>query len=259
MKPVARMPVARRFVGVPLLGLLPLLGLAQVARPAETTEGVDFRVMNAFGPTANTNSGVLGGLAFRQLRTLKRESIPTFRYLSVELVNVRHPKERAYALNTGSRFIIGKQNYLFALRGQWGRERTLFRRADRGGVQLDGVLAGGPTLGLLKPYYVEIVTRQNPRQTQQVPYTPALENDPNVYIVGGGSLFNGFGQLRVVPGLNAKVGVAIELDAFSRTSIGLETGFLVEAYAREIILIPEAQNRQVFTSGYLTLFFGTKR
>ncbi len=249
----------RLLVGVLWLGLLPVLTLAQADRSAESASGVDFRLMNAFGLTTNTNSGLLGGIVFRQNRTLPREGLPRFRYLSLELVNVKHPQERAYSLSNGNRFIAGKQNYLFALRGQWGREQILFRRADRGGVQLSGIVAGGPTLGLLKPYYVEVVTRQNPRQTQQVPYTLDLERDPNVLITGGGSLFNGVGQTSVVPGFNAKVGVSIELDAFRQNSIGLETGFLVEAYAKEIILLPEATNHSAFTSGYLTLYFGTKR
>ncbi len=236
-----------------LLLLLPGLAPAQSTRRDETP----YQRMNALGITTNTNSGLLGGLVFRQTKALIPDE--TYRYLSLELVNVKHPKERAYSLGNGNQFILGKQDYLFALRGQWGREWTLFHRSDAGGIQFDGILAGGPTLGLLKPYFVQVVYRKNPFQTLEVPYEPDLERDRNVVIVGGGSLFRGFDQITVVPGLNVKAAVAIELDAFDRNSIGLETGFLIEAYTREVVLLPEASNRSVFTSGYLTLFFGFQR
>jgi len=235
------------------LFLLPGLAPAQSTRPDE----VPYRRMNALGVTTNTNSGLLGGVLLRQTKALVPDK--TDRYLSLELVNVKHPKERAYSLGNGNQFILGKQDYLFALRGQWGREWTLFHRSDAGSIQLDGILAGGPTLGLLKPYFVQVVYRRNPFQTLEVPYEPNLERDRNVVIVGGGSLFRGFDQLSVVPGLNVKAAVAIELDAFDRNRIGLETGFLLEAYSREVVIIPEASNRSVFTSGYLTLFFGFQR
>lgn len=215
--------------------------------------------LNAFGVTTNTNSGLIGGVVFRQTNALSGDEQPRFRYLAAELVNVRHPSERAYALNNGNRLILGKQSYLFGLRGQWGREFTLFRRADVQGVQLNGVLAGGPTLGLLKPYFVQVVSRQNPRQVVEVPYDPSLVQSRDVFIVGSGSLLRGFDRLRIEPGLNLKAAVSIELDAFQASSLGLEAGFLVEGFRREIVIIPGADNRQFFTSGFLTLYYGTKR
>lgn len=241
-----------------LVTVWPFWALAQVSGAAQPPSA-DYHRLSALGLTTNTNSGLLGGVVFRQTKVLSNDERPRFRYLAAELVNVRHPSERAYSLNNGNRLVLGKQSYLFALRGQWGREFTLFRAADVRGVQLNGVLAGGPTLGLLKPYYVQVVTRQNPRQTLEVPYDPSLVQSRDVFIVGGGSLFRGFDRLSVVPGLNAKAAVAIELDAFQEASIGLETGFLVEGYRQEIALISGAQNRQFFTSGFLTLYYGTKR
>jgi len=241
-----------------LLTLISVGATAQVSggdRPERATGNH----LNAFGVTTNTNSGLIGGVVFRQTRALSDNDPPQFRYLAAELVNVRHPSERAYSLNNGNRLILGKQTYLFALRGQWGREFTLFRRADVQGVQLNGILAGGPTLGLLKPYFVQVVSRQNPRQVVEVPYDPALVQSRDVFIVGGGSLFRGFDRLSLEPGLNLKAAISIELDAFQASSLGIEAGFLAEGYRREIVIIPGADNRQFFTSGFLTLYYGTRR
>lgn len=245
-----------------LAGLLVALALVRASAQGSGTNRPgrgDYQRLSALGVTANTNSGLLGGAVYRQTKALSNAELPRFRYLAAELVNVRHPSERAYSLANGNRLILGKQSYLFALRGQWGREFTLFRRADVRGVQLNGILAGGPTLGLLKPYFVQVVTRQNPRRTYEVPYDPTLIQSREVYINGGGSPLRGFDRLSVVPGLNAKAAVAIELDTFHQASIGVETGFLVEGYSREVIIIPGVPNRQFFTSGFLTLYYGTRR
>ncbi|MCY7349472.1 MAG: hypothetical protein LH606_02230 [Cytophagaceae bacterium] len=243
-----------------LLAFLSVRAAAQnQGKPTADAEEASFRVLNSFGVTTNTNSGIIGGLVFRQAKALTSRERPRFRYLSAELVNVKHPKERAYAASSGNRLILGKQRYLFALRGQWGREMTLFERSDDGGVQFNGILAAGPTLGLLKPYYVQVVNLRGPRQVHEVPYSPELEQSSSVAIVGGGSLFRGFNRIELVPGLNAKIAASIELDAFRHNTIGLEIGFLVEGYTKDIILIPETTNRNVFTSGFLTLYFGQKK
>lgn len=251
-----------RTLGLVQLGWLvatwPLGAQAQVSGATRPPEA-EYQRLNAFGLTSNTNSGLIGGMVFRQTKALSTDDLPRFRYLAAELVNVRHPSERAYSLNNGNRLILGKQSYLFALRGQWGREFTLFRRADVQGVQLNGVLAGGPTLGVLKPYYVQVVIGQRSRQILEVPYEPTLLQNRDVFIVGAGSLFRGFDRIRVEPGLNAKAAVSIELDAFRQASFGLETGFLLEGYRREVVLIPGTENRQFFTSGFLTLYYGNKR
>ncbi|KJH69336.1 hypothetical protein [Aliterella atlantica] len=236
----------------------PFRGLAQVSGAA-SPPAAELQRFNAFGLTTNTNSGVVGGVVLRQTKSLSNHELPRFRYLAAEFVNVRHPSERAYVLTNGNRLILGKQSYLFALRGQWGREFTLFRRAEVRGIELNGILAGGPTLGLLKPYFVQVVTRQAPRQTYEVPYDPTLIQSREVYINGGGSPLRGFDRLNVVPGLNVKAAVAIELDTFQQASIGIETGFLVEGYRQEIVIISGVPNRQFFTSGYLTLYYGTRR
>ena len=43
------------------------------------------------------------------------------------------------------------------------------------------------------------------------------------------------------------------------TLIGVEAGVLVEAFPGQIIVVPTAGSQQVFSSGYLTVYFGRKR
>lgn len=244
-----------------LLYLFFLSLLTTLSGRAQTPDADEERYnsVTTYGVTTNTNSGILGGFVFRQSKALpatlfgKRQ----FRYLSVELVNVKHPKEiQQQTAYTGGRFIPGKQNYLFVVRPQYGREIQLFTRTSDEGIAVNGILAAGPSIGIIKPYYIQYMYSRN--RVEVEPYDPAIHTSPE-YIQGAGSFFQGFSRSNFTVGLNLKAAVAFELSAFRNNMTGLEIGFLAEAFPKEIVIMPFADNRSVFTSGYVTLFFGNKR
>jgi hypothetical protein len=78
-------------------------------------------------------------------------------------------------------------------------------------------------------------------------------------IVGAGSFFQGFDKSKLTVGVNLKAAVAFELSAFRNNMTGLEIGFLVEAFPKQVIIMNDTNNRSVYTSGFVTLFFGNKR
>lgn len=230
------------------------------------TDEDNYNSVFSYGVTTNTNSGLIGGFVLRKSILLANAagSRAKYQYFALEVVNVRHPKERGLQAPNGSRFVYGKRNYLFALRPQYGREINLFRRSTEEGVRINGILAAGPTIGLVKPYYIQYNYGRNQLKTE--PYDPAKHTRED-QIIGSGGFFQGFNQLSVVPGFNVKAAANFELDAFRNSNIGLEIGFLVEVYSKKVLIlsdskseaISESLNRNFFTSAYLTLFFGNKK
>lgn len=241
-----------------LLGLLlfstPLLAQRTAKKTAESSQ--EYTINTAYGVNTNTNSGLLGGFAFKREKLLDTKGKNQWQLLSLELINVRSLKERASTTSTGSRFVFGKQNYLFSLRPQYGREFTLFKKTNTDGLQINGILAGGPSIGLVKPYYIQYNFGRSNIRTEA--YNPLVHNNENA-IVASGSLFDGIGEITPKIGANAKVALNVELSSFQRSNIGLEIGFLVEAYSEEIKIMALAPNRSNFTSGYITLYFGNRR
>ncbi|QJW88469.1 hypothetical protein HNV11_03320 [Spirosoma taeanense] len=251
--------------GIALLGWLLINGGAR----AQNTDPEDetYQTITTYGITTNTNSGIVGGLSFRQARLLPGEffGLPQYRYLSVELVNVKHPKEIQTTNNfASSRFIQGKENYLFALRGQYGRELKLFQRSADEGISVSGIVAAGPTLGIVKPYYVQI---QEGTRTLTVPYSSLNRAGQAGAPIGSGGFFQGLGESKLTVGLNVKTAISFELSTFRNNTTGVEIGFLAEVFPNKIIIIPNTNpngnraegNRSFFTSGYITLFFGNKK
>ena len=213
----------------------------------------------SFGITTNTNSSVIGGIAVRKSFLIHNNAAKKqFHYLNLELVNVNHPREFSYPAATGGSYTYSKENYLFVLRPQFGREFTLFKRSSEGGVQMSGILAAGPSIGLLKPYFIQVQEARG-LNLKEVPYTKDIDTTPNTRIVGAGSFFSGIGQMKATMGVNVKAAVNIELDAFRNSNIALEIGVLAEYFPTAPLILADGINRNFYTSGYLTLFFGSKK
>ena len=209
-----------------------------------------------YGITTNTNSGLLGGFVLRHSKRLEREIFGKrqYRYMALEVVNVKHPKEVAEPTGSGARFILGKQNYLFAIRPQYGREIVLSNRNADEGIAINAIVAVGASIGVVKPYFVQLQGRGGSSTQAYNPVTTQLNS-----IIGPGSIFDGLGQSKIVPGVNLKLAFNFELSAFRASTTGLEIGFLAETFSEKIIIMALANNQTVFTSGYITLFFGNKK
>ncbi len=243
-----------------LLSLLLLLAATTGWAQRRGDRDADIETYNSLlsvGATTNTNSGILGGFVVRSSKSLPGTLFgkQQFRYLALELVNVKHPKELAVPYTaTGARIIPGKTNYLFVIRPEYGREIMFFNRHADEGISISGILAAGPSIGIEKPYMVQV--QERPGFIVSVPFDPANQRGD---VVGAGGFFQGFDRAKLVPGLHLKAALSFELSAFRDNMTGLEIGFLAEGFSRNINLVYGAEQKSTFTSGYLTIYFGNKK
>lgn len=202
-----------------------------------------------WGINKNTNGGLIGGLMIRYSRSRGNDFYETY---GLELSNVKHPSEIRRIGQTGAGFTYGKSHYLYAIRLQYGREKLLFRKANQQGVQISAMASLGPTLGLEAPYYVSVGDGRYEQFDQVKHPTPSG-------IVGPGKLFQGLGESKLVPGMNTKASVLFEFGTYRSNVAGIETGVMLEAYSREITIVPTQPNKSVYTSVFFTLFWGTRK
>jgi hypothetical protein len=213
-------------------------------------QGTEF----VYGINLNSNAGLIGGVIFRYSQPL---SDRMYQHFSVELVNVKHPKEFRFQ-GGGNSFIYGKHNYLFALRPQYGRELVLFRKAPEEGVRINVLVAGGPSIGIIKPYFVELSLSTT--QTSIVQYDLDNPAHDQGQILGSTGLLR-FNGTQLAAGLHAKVGATFVFGNFRSSVTGFEVGALAEVYNRDIPIIKfsDVPNKQFFSSVYLNLFFGGRK
>ncbi|MES2389160.1 MAG: hypothetical protein V4543_14250 [Bacteroidota bacterium] len=222
---------------------------------AQDEEVPEYHTEYDYGINWNTNGGLIGGGMFKYVQ---RRTENTYRHFGVEIVNVKHYKELTYPGSQNSPFIANKLNYLFVVRPQYGREFLLFRKAPEDGVQINAIIAGGPSIGLIKPYFIELYDPNNPTEpNKEVVYDPSKHNLG--YIAGAGSPFDGIDMIKTRYGIHAKASLSFEFGSVSGSVIGAELGFLGEAYKHSIPLMYQATNRGVFGSAFLTLYYGSKK
>jgi hypothetical protein len=242
----------------------------EVVPQAMPSDEQSYRRETVFGINFNTQGGLIGGANVRVAKVLDERWL---RFWSLEGVSLKNPKEEnvtnPYTGGTYKRF---KANYAFALRPSIGIQRILFRKAADAGVQVNGLLSAGPTLGLLMPYYISF--DQTAARTGSAPgvndvivdeaYDPDKHGGiQESYIFDRAPLFSGIGQTKVVPGVHLRGGLSFEYGRYRDAVAGAEIGFMLEAYTKRLLMLnpPAASNlstlnRQFFPSFYLTLYIG---
>lgn len=242
--------------------LFSLLHLSTLAQSAESEGKIDYEKEFLAGINFNTNAGLIGGFMLRY-STLVYEKKNQFHNFGFEVGIVKHPKELRYASQqSGGTFIAYKSNHLVVLRPSYGREFVLFHKGNEDGVQLDFILNGGISLGVLTPYFIQYQTGTT---TETVAYDPVTTPEINLVINSSGYT-TGLGQSKVVPGLHLKTGFSFEYGHFTNKVTGLEAGFLFEVFAKKMVMmeapanyVGSFHNNQVFTSVYLIIFYGGRK
>jgi hypothetical protein len=219
---------------------------------AQTQDSYDYQSEFTWGVSKNTSGGLIGGLVFKKARKLNSRVLETY---GLELMNVKHPQERRRPSYTGNSFIYGKTNYLYAVRLQYGRDIVLFKKAPQQGVEIKGVFAVGPTLGVVAPYFVE----HKPNGDNFTVRSQYNEDIPYGHIIGTGRLFEGVGDSKITPGGNLKAAINFELGTVKSQVTGFEAGFLLDAYSKNIELMSSTKNYSVFPTVFLTLFYGSRK
>jgi hypothetical protein len=268
------LPLTPRFLGLLITGLL-VAATAQAQAPlrsapvpAAPSDEQSYSKEFVYGVNFNTQGGLLGGASVRSTRVLDDQLL---RFWSIEGVMLKNnAKEDRINTVVGGSYINRKVNYAFALRPSVGLQRVLFRKAADAGVQVNGLVSAGPSIGLLMPYYItydvtfartsalnlatdEIVNEQYD------PYKHGFEDA----ILDHGPLFSGIGQTKVVPGFHVRAGLSFEYGRYRDAVTGAEVGFLVEGFTKRMLILSPSNvadtdnlNRQLFPSVYLTLYFG---
>ncbi|MEL6986960.1 MAG: hypothetical protein AAGK97_03940, partial [Bacteroidota bacterium] len=142
------------------------------------------------------------------------------RYYTLGIGILRHPKEYRQNANfqsslsifkNSNAFVFGKQNTLYTLRGGIGEKRYLSEKAKRRGISLGLNYGGGISLGIVKPYFLDLIRFEDDGTTDFLSSESYNEDNAELFtdltrIFGSSKWTRGFGQLNVVPGFYGKFG-----------------------------------------------------
>lgn len=235
-----------------LIGLFVLSSLSTYAQ-REDAGNYEYERELFIGVNKNTNGGLIGGFSIKAGFKIDDDN---FQFFGLDLANVKNPKEVRYNTVLGNSYIFGKSNYLYAIRPYYGRELILFKKAPQQGVQISALAAVGPSLGIIAPYYIEYA--MNRLSTVREQYNPDVHQS-RFNVLGPGRIFEGLSESELAIGGNAKAALFFEFGTFKSSAVGLELGYQIEGFNREIELMPTTENRQFFQSAYFTLYYGFRK
>ncbi len=202
-----------------------------------TADDIVFRKEFAVGGMVHTNGwGV--SLHFVRINNIKTKTVREYSFHDIQ-----HPKENRRpglsltGQSSANSYLYGKRNHLFVLNAAWGKTRTIAEKARKSGVEVDFYYTYGVSLGLLKPYYLDIVTDivdQMPI-VEQVRYTDETADlFTNGIIVGSSGLGYGWGEIEFHPGINARAAIQFDWANYNEFVKAIEVGVMVNAFTPSI-------------------------
>lgn len=269
-----RLLIVRCLLGLGLVGLVPVVALGQSqpaasrlpggGRPAigKAATGAEppYRSEFVYGVTSTSNSGIIAGGGIRSSHYWKPDWLW---FWSLQINEVKNRKElRVQSSVNGDQFVRGKTAFLYAVRPSFGLQRVVLHKAAEQGVEVSAMLSAGPTIGLGVPYYVYYVYDPAPwllpEDVRKERHEPMRSGYALDRVAGGASFTTGLAEAKVIPGVHLRGSLAFEYGRYRESITGLEAGAMIEAYGRRPELVPQTSNPQVFSSVFLTLFFGRR-
>lgn len=204
------------------------------------------------------------GLGF-QYRTGKRITYSKTRMIEVEFFTVRSYKQvkviNPYFANS-RRYVYGKLNDAFFLRGGMVWKKLLNRKPYWGGVEVRANYGGGLSLGFAKPYYLYVMYfYELPNggfnytiQTER--FNPSQQSWDDIY--GRAPFSEGLGEITVHPGIYLKAGLNFEYGARSTKIKALEIGGSLDILPTGLSIMAVNTDQILFPSIYLNFSFGKR-
>ena len=163
----------------------------------------------------------------------------------------------------GNSYVYGKQNNFYFLRLGFGQQKILGGKGNKNGVAVSAIYGGGLTLGMLKPYYVQVQDNSGSATgVKDIKYSDSTANkflDPSI-IIGGSGFGKGFGEMKYVPGITSRVALRFDYGKYNEVVSALEVGVNAEYYSQAMpILVGVNDTKKFFFNGYIALTFGKRK
>lgn len=250
----------------PLLLIVMLLSATILYGQLPGMKGIIYNHELSGGALLHTSGwGIFVDLSHRD--ELKKKTMWEFGFSQI-----RHPKEikqtidfglAFFGFNSPKPFVYGKQNNFYQLTASYGKQFMIAERAEKSGVELGLKLLGGISLGLLKPYYLNVIypaDNSGNYTIKAISYDPETADrflDP-FSIYGGAGFIYGIDEIKFIPGIHLKSGLNFDWAQNEDAVKGLEVGATLDAYYKEVEMMILEKNSQIFPALYLSLQFGKK-
>ncbi|THU30449.1 hypothetical protein FAM09_30290 [Niastella caeni] len=176
----------------------------------------------------------------------------------LEINEKKHKKEKRTSLLNGFNFnsvIFGKLNNFYQVKLGVGQQRIIGGKGNKNGVAVMAVYTGGLSIGLEKPYYVDVI--DNAQQRYRKTYPDITDSG---YIEQGASGFTvGWNKVQPKYGLHAKGALRFDYGRFNETISAIEVGLNAEYYLTKVAQMAYNPEKNFFFNAYISLLLGRRK
>lgn len=240
-----------------------VLSAQNSATPANPPlKGIVYNYESAINLKLATNRGYIVGWEKGRLRTYYRT---TFYHVSLgELHSPREVRQSAPPQTRYRSYVFGKQNNVLMLRGGWGAKRYYSEKAKVKGVAVGISYSFGPSLGLVKPYYLALARTADTPGSFVIRQEKYSESNAEVFlnnsrILGAAPYTRGFTEMSVIPGANASIAFHMDWGAFDEVVKAFEIGAMLDVFPRPVPILVSDSNSPIYLNFFINLQLGKRR
>ncbi len=241
-----------------------------------TLDDLVYKKERTFSFQLHTSGWGLSG-EFVKIHNIKKRS-----FYQIEVLTMRHPKEFrqqsifASGRSTARGYVFGKQNSFYNINFMFGRGRMLAEKGRKNGVAISMRYGAGPSLGITKPYYLELIyqivggyadTKHEGYNTENA----HLFLDER-YIFGASGIAFGWNELSFHPGIQGKFAVNFDWASYNEFVKALEVGVMMSAHfsgvessndgttnLRAVPIMISEDNKFIFANLFAKVSFGKRK
>lgn len=203
-----------------------------------------------------SNDGYGGWIEYAHAQSVKKSLL-----FQIEIAERKHPKEEKlqdiYGL--AAPIIYGKINFFYPIKLGVQQQILLGNKGNKNGVCVTANFGGGVSLGLLRPYLIQVYKGND--QYEYVGYNSPDSLyflDVNNFASGPG-FGTGWKNMTMIPGLYVKPSVRFDYGKFNEMVSALEVGVQAEYYTKPIPQMVYQKQEKLYLSAYVSLVFGRRK
>ncbi len=187
------------------------------------------------------------------------KSVTKSTLFQLEISERKHPKEEKQSnpFVPTAPIIYGKQNFFYPIKLGVQQQFLLGNKSNKNGVSVTANIGGGVSIGILRPYQLE-VDKDGERTFVQYdsPDSSLFLSGP---YYGGPNFGTGWKNLKVTPGIYAKPSFRFDYGRYNELVSALEVGVIGEFYSKKIPQMVFNKQQQFFFSAYVAVMFGQRK
>jgi hypothetical protein len=178
----------------------------------------------------------------------------------IELSEKKHKKEKKLAASIDNQFqinsvVFGKTHNFYQLKLGIAQQQVIGGKGNKNGVAVSAIYGGGLTVGMLKPYYVDV--EDSSRTRKRSTYPEIVDN--NFLELGAAGFTVGWDAVKIRPGAYAKAAMRFDYGRLNEMVTAIEVGLGAEFYSTKMSQLIYNKEKQLFFNAYVSLLLGRRK